>query len=93
MKKVSQSQGAGKENVRKLSREKCAFAVILSDYGKRKLRHVEQIITDGYKIRRASVENNLPLFTDLHLARAFVRALCGLKMKDLKIKAYNEYEF
>ena len=41
----------------------------------------------------ASVENNLPLFTDLHLARAFVRALCGLKMKDLKIKAYNEYEF
>ena len=39
------------------------------------------------------MENNLPLFTDLHLARAFVRALCGLKMKDLKIKAYNEYEF
>jgi len=47
--------------------------------------------TDGFRIRRASVDNQIPLFTDLHLARAFIKALRYLKPEDLEIKSYKEY--
>jgi carbamoyl-phosphate synthase large subunit len=47
--------------------------------------------TDGFRIRRASVDNQIPLFTDLHLARAFVKALSHYDIKDLEIKSYKEY--
>ena len=36
-------------------------------------------LTDGFRIRRAAVDNQIPLFTDLHLARAVVKALGNLK--------------
>lgn len=48
-------------------------------------------ITDGFRIRRAAVDNQIPLFTDLHLARAFVKALMNYKIDDLEIKSYREY--
>ena len=47
--------------------------------------------TDGFRIRRASVDNQIPLFTDLHLARAFIKALGRYQIKDLEIKSYREY--
>ena len=51
------------------------------------VRHV----TDGFRIRRATVDNQIPLFTDLHLARAFVKALSRYDIDDLEIKSYKEY--
>jgi carbamoyl-phosphate synthase large subunit len=48
-------------------------------------------LSDGYRVRRATVDNQIPLFTDLHLARAFVLALSRNKLSDLKIKSYKEY--
>jgi carbamoyl-phosphate synthase large subunit len=48
-------------------------------------------ITDGFRIRRATVDNQIPLFTDLHLARAFIKALAHYKISDLEIKSYKEY--
>jgi len=48
-------------------------------------------LTDGFRIRRAAVDNQIPLFTDLHLARAFVKALANYKIGDLEIKSYREY--
>lgn len=48
-------------------------------------------ITDGFRIRRAVVDNQIPLFTDLNLARAFVKALGNCGLKDLEIRSYNEY--
>lgn len=48
-------------------------------------------ITDGFRIRRATVDNQIPLFTDLHLARAFIKALAHYKISDLEIKSYREY--
>ena len=51
----------------------------------------EHTITDGFKIRRATVDNQIPLFTDMHLARAFIKALARYKLEDLEIKSYNEY--
>jgi carbamoyl-phosphate synthase large subunit len=52
---------------------------------------VKQVETDGFRIRRATVDNQIPLFTDLHLARAFIKALDRYKLQDLEIKSYNEY--
>lgn len=51
----------------------------------------ERIITDGYRIRRATVDSQIPLFTDLHLARAFIKALAHYKIEDLEIKSYKDY--
>ena len=51
----------------------------------------KRVITDGYRIRRAAIDNNIPLFTDLNSARFFVNALDRYKIKDLKIKSWDEY--
>lgn len=47
--------------------------------------------TDGYLIRRAAIDNNIPLFTDLNSARFFVNTLNRYEIKDLKIKSWDEY--
>jgi carbamoyl-phosphate synthase large subunit len=47
--------------------------------------------TDGYLIRRAAIDNNISLFTDLNSARLFVKALDKYKIEDLKIKSWDEY--
>ncbi|MBP6884778.1 MAG: carbamoyl-phosphate synthase (glutamine-hydrolyzing) large subunit [Candidatus Pacebacteria bacterium] len=46
---------------------------------------------DGFRIRRATVDNQIPLFTDLHLARAFVKSLAHYSQDQLEIKSYREY--
>jgi carbamoyl-phosphate synthase large subunit len=47
--------------------------------------------TDGYLIRRATIDNNIPLITDLNAARFFVKAIDKYELKDLKIKSWEEY--
>jgi carbamoyl-phosphate synthase large subunit len=47
--------------------------------------------TDGFLIRRAAIDNNISLFTDLNSARLLVNALDRLKREDLKIKSWEEY--
>lgn len=51
----------------------------------------DQIVTDGFRIRRATVDNQIPLFTDLHLARAFIKALSCYPMEKLEIRSYKDY--
>lgn len=69
-----------------------AFVVNLSQVSNRvDTGLVKRYITDGFRIRRAVVDNQTPLFTDLHLARAFVKALENYSMDDLEIKSYKEY--
>ena len=70
--------------------KKVAFVVNLSDKIHKQERE-EKASTDGYRIRRATVDNQIPLFTDLHLARAFVKALAHYDINDLEIKSYREY--
>ncbi|OGI90461.1 carbamoyl phosphate synthase large subunit [Candidatus Nomurabacteria bacterium RIFCSPLOWO2_01_FULL_40_15] len=48
-------------------------------------------VTDGFRIRRATVDYQIPLFIDLHLARAFIKALARYGVSDLEIKSYKEY--
>lgn len=73
-----------------INSKKVAFVVNLSEH-KILSKEVKNIITDGFRIRRATVDNQIPLFTDMHLARAFIKALAKYKLEDLKIKSYNEY--
>ena len=48
-------------------------------------------LTNGYKIRRAAVDLNVPLITNARLARAYIRAFCDLTVDDLEIKSWDEY--
>jgi carbamoyl-phosphate synthase large subunit len=48
-------------------------------------------LDNGYKIRRASIDLNIPLITNARLADAFITAFCTLKSEDLLIKSWNEY--
>lgn len=48
-------------------------------------------LTNGYKIRRAAIDLNVPLITNSRLAGAFITAFCTLKPEDIDIKAWSEY--
>ena len=48
-------------------------------------------LTNGYKIRRASIDLNIPLITNARLASAFIYAFCTVKLDDLDIKSWQEY--
>ncbi|WP_080904878.1 carbamoyl-phosphate synthase (glutamine-hydrolyzing) large subunit [Parabacteroides sp. Marseille-P3160] len=48
-------------------------------------------LTNGYKIRRAAIDLNIPLLTNARLASAFITAFCTLSMDDLQIKSWDEY--
>ncbi len=49
-------------------------------------------LNNGYRIRRASIDFNVPLLTNSRLASAFIQAFCKLNVDDLEIKPWNEYE-
>lgn len=69
---------------------KVSLVINLSeDYHNGSLHKKEE--TDGYLIRRATIDNNIPLITDLNAARFFVNAIDKYELKDLKIKSWNEY--
>ncbi|MDD6585034.1 MAG: carbamoyl-phosphate synthase (glutamine-hydrolyzing) large subunit [Bacteroidales bacterium] len=48
-------------------------------------------LTNGYKIRRAAIDLNVPLITNARLASAFIYAFCRVKMDELEIKSWQEY--
>ena len=45
----------------------------------------------GYEIRRAAVDYNVPLITNIRLADAYIRAFCTLGEEDLAIKPWDAY--
>jgi len=49
-------------------------------------------LTNGYKIRRAAIDLNVPLITNSRLASAFINAFCTLKLEDIDIKSWAEYK-
>lgn len=48
-------------------------------------------LTNGYKIRRAAIDLNVPLITNSRLACAFINAFCSLSLEDIDIKAWGKY--
>ena len=49
-------------------------------------------LSNGYKIRRAAVDLNVPLITNSRLAAAFIRAFTTVKLDDLAIRSWEEYK-
>ena len=49
-------------------------------------------LSNGYKIRRAAIDLNVPLITNSRLASAFIYAFCTTKLEDIDIKAWGEYK-
>ena len=48
-------------------------------------------LTNGYKIRRAAIDLNVPLITNARLAAAFIEAFCKVGLEGIGIKAWSEY--
>ena len=48
-------------------------------------------LTNGYRIRRGAINHNIPLMTNVRLAKAFIEAFCSMKLEDIKIKSWQEY--
>ncbi len=48
-------------------------------------------LTNGYKIRRAAIDLNIPLITNARLASAFIQAFCTVKLEDLEIISWQEF--
>ena len=53
--------------------------------------HTKRELTNGYKIRRDAIDHNIPLITNVRLAKAFIEAFCELKQEDIKPKSWQEY--
>ena len=49
-------------------------------------------LTNGYKIRRAAIDLNVPLITNSRLASAFISAFCTKKLDEIEIKSWEEYK-
>ena len=48
-------------------------------------------LDNGYKIRRAAIDLNVPLITNARLASAFIYAFCTMPLDELDIKSWQEY--
>jgi len=49
-------------------------------------------LSNGYKIRRAAIDLNIPLITNARLASAFIQAFCTMDMEDIAIRSWEEYK-
>ena len=49
-------------------------------------------LDNGYKIRRAAIDLNVPLITNARLASAFINAFCTMTVDDIAIKSWEEYK-
>ena len=48
-------------------------------------------LSNGYKVRRAAIDLNIPLITNVRLASAFINAFCTMDVNDIAIKSWDEY--
>ncbi|MBQ1796528.1 MAG: ATP-grasp domain-containing protein, partial [Prevotella sp.] len=54
--------------------------------------HTKRELTNGYRIRRGAIDHNIPLMTNVRLAKAFIEAFCAMKQEDIKVKSWQEYD-
>ena len=48
-------------------------------------------LENGYRIRRASIDFNIPILTNVRLASAFISSFCDIKPEEIQIKSWDEY--
>ena len=54
--------------------------------------HSKRELTNGYRIRRGSIDHNIPLITNARLAKAFIQAFCQMSEDEIQIKSWQEYQ-
>ncbi|MBR3717872.1 MAG: carbamoyl-phosphate synthase (glutamine-hydrolyzing) large subunit [Bacteroidaceae bacterium] len=54
--------------------------------------HTKREVTNGYRIRRAAIDHNIPLITNARLASAFIEAFTSMTLDDVQIKGWQEYK-
>ena len=54
--------------------------------------HTKRELTNGYRIRRAAIDHNIPLITNARLASAFINAFCKIDVNDMPVKSWDEYK-
>ena len=48
-------------------------------------------LSNGYQMRRAAIDFNVPLITNSRLATAYIRAFCAVPLDEISIKSWDEY--
>ncbi|MDE5956224.1 MAG: hypothetical protein K2G80_06985, partial [Bacteroidales bacterium] len=48
-------------------------------------------LDNGYRIRRAAIDLNIPLITNARLASAFINAFCSMSVDDIAVRSWSEY--
>ena len=48
-------------------------------------------LSNGYQMRRAAIDFNVPLITNSRLATAYIRAFCSVPQDEISIKSWDEY--
>lgn len=74
-----------------INNREVSLVVNLSEKEEGEGRSFTKQLSDGYRIRRAAIDNNIALFTDLNKAVFFIKALKHYEKKDLLIKSWKEY--
>jgi carbamoyl-phosphate synthase large subunit len=54
--------------------------------------HTKRELTNGYRIRRGAIDHNIPLITNVRLAKAFIEAFCHMNQNEIQIKSWQEYK-
>lgn len=54
--------------------------------------HTKRELTNGYRIRRAAIDHNIPLITNARLASAFINAFCKIDVNEMPVKSWDEYK-
>ena len=54
--------------------------------------HTKRELTNGYRIRRAAIDHNIPLITNARLARAFIRSFCKIDVNSMPVKSWDEFK-
>ena len=54
--------------------------------------HTKRELTNGYRIRRAAIDHNIPLITNARLASAFINSFCKVDIEELPVKSWDEFK-
>mgnify|MGYP003306252609 CR=1 FL=1 len=54
--------------------------------------HTKRELTNGYRIRRAAIDHNIPLITNARLASAFIRSFCKIDVNNMPVKSWDEFK-
>ncbi|MBI4008623.1 carbamoyl-phosphate synthase (glutamine-hydrolyzing) large subunit [Candidatus Roizmanbacteria bacterium] len=84
-------EGKNPTVVNLINNKEVGLVVNISEVEEGEGRSFTKQLTDGYTIRRATIDNNIPLLTDLNKAMMYVNSLYEVSKEDMKIKSWDEY--